>query len=100
MEEDIAEIIKGNKPWLEPLKNWILAAKNLRILAEKGSPSDRRGLAEKVFGSNMFLSRKKASGEAVKPWAFLADNEFTIHMVRALGFEPRTPSVSVMCSTN
>jgi hypothetical protein len=68
LEENIAELTKGNQPWLEPLRNWILTAKNLRQVIEFGTRFEKRYAAEKVFGSNLFLDLKKARGEAVKPW--------------------------------
>jgi hypothetical protein len=76
LEEDSLQIGKGNQPWLEPLQNWILTARNLAKIIELGTLFEKRGAAEKVFGSNLFLDLKRARGKAVKPWAFLDDNEF------------------------
>lgn len=86
--------------WLEPFRDFISAARNIALTCSQGTKGAHAELARKIFGSNLVLSSRKARGEAVKPWAIFADNEFKLSFVRALGFEPRTPSVSVMCSTN
>lgn len=99
-EEEALGINRGQLPWLEPLRNWILDAKNLNKIAESGALSEKRELARKVFGSNLFLSRKKARGEAVKPWAFLADNLLSHDVEPPPRIEPGTSTLRKYCSTN
>ncbi len=90
LEEEITRLSKGQKPWLEPFRNWILDARNLAKIAETGSLSERKVLAKKVFGSNLFLDLKRARGMAVKAWPILADNEYNRELVAGVGFEPTT----------
>lgn len=79
--------------WLEPFQNWVETAKNAGEIAESGSLQEKRVLASKIFGSNLVLDRKKARGSCVKPWSLLLETSQTGGMVRAVGFEPTTPSV-------
>ena len=85
LDEDVIEINSGRKPWLEPLRDWILTAKDLPTAVETGSCAEKKGLAQKVFGSNLFLDRQKGRGEAVKPWGLFLDNELSHDVARLLG---------------
>ncbi len=87
-EQDIATLTQGQNPWLEPFKSWILEAQSLEKIAQEGSLSQKRVLAKKVFGSNLVLDCRKASGRATKPWAFIADNVLPSQVVRVPGVEP------------
>jgi site-specific DNA recombinase len=74
LEDDLAAISHGHHTWLEPLKNWILDAKNLPKTVQTGSLTDKKDLAKKIFGSNLCLDRKKARGSAANPWSLIPEN--------------------------
>ena len=90
IEEQKAAHAAGRANWLEPFQNWILTAKNGREIAVSGSLQEKRGLALKIFGSNLVLDCKKARGSSVKPWSFITETAQTGGMVPRLGLEPRT----------
>ena len=57
--------------WLEPMREWIQEAQALgRIAQSKDSPSKKSSL-QKVFGSNLTLHARAASGIAQNQWFFL-----------------------------
>jgi hypothetical protein len=43
-------------------------------IALQGSPQEKKSVASKVFGSNLFFDSKKARGCSVKPWSLLSEN--------------------------
>ncbi|HUI06526.1 MAG TPA: hypothetical protein VL486_05925 [Verrucomicrobiae bacterium] len=90
LQDQISALSVGRSDWLEPFQNWILAAKNAGEIAVSGSLQDKRGLALKIFGSNLVLDCKKARGSCLKPWSFLAETSLTGGMVRPVGIEPTT----------
>jgi hypothetical protein len=94
LEEQSSTLLRGRADWLEPFQNWILTAKNAGEIAVSGSPQEKKVLAQKVFGSNLVLDCKKARGSCVKPWSFLVEKSSTGGMVRGIGLEPMTPTVS------
>jgi hypothetical protein len=83
----------GRADWLEPFENWVLTARNAGEVALKGTPQEKRVLAQKVFGSNLVLDCKKARGSCVKPWSLLVENSSSGGMVRGAGFEPANGGV-------
>ena len=93
LQEERDALAQGQIPWFEPLKKWILAAKNAGNIALSGSHADKKVLAQQVFGSNLVLDRKKARGCCTKPWSLLVENTSCSKMVGAEGFEPPTHSV-------
>lgn len=100
LEARNAALSNDSAAWLEPFREFVSTARNIGETVSKGTKEARAELARKIFGSNLFLTNREARGVAVKPWTPVAVNECNSHWVRVLGFEPRTPSVSVMCSTN
>jgi hypothetical protein len=88
LEEQSAALLKGRADWLEPFQNWILTARNAGEIAVKGSPQEKKALAQKVFGSNLVLDCKKARGSCVKPCSALVANTRTGGMVPPPGIEP------------
>jgi len=60
LEEQSTALSAGRANWLEPFQNWILTARNAGEIAVKGSPQEKKVLAQKVFGSNLVLDCKKA----------------------------------------
>ena len=87
LEEQKDACLAGRADWLEPFQNWILTARNAGEIAMKGSLPEKRGLALKVFGSNLVLDGKKARGSCVNPWSHLLDNSSSGGVVRTAGLE-------------
>jgi site-specific DNA recombinase len=87
VEEQTAAISTGRAKWPEPFKNWVLTAKNTGEIAVSGSFQEERGLASKIFGSNLVLDCKKARGSCVKPWSLLLETSQTGGVVPATGLE-------------
>ena len=90
LEEEKKHLHAGRADWLEPFQSWILTAKTTGEIAVSGSLEDKRGLALKIFGSNLVLDCKKARGCCVKPWSLLVENSPTGGMVGVTGLEPVT----------
>ena len=88
LEEQKDAFVAGRADWLEPFQNWIITARNAGEIALKGSPQEKKVLAQKVFGSNLVLDCKKARGSCVKPWSLLLENSSSGGMVRIAGLEP------------
>jgi hypothetical protein len=88
LEEQCTALLTGRADWLEPFPNWILTARNASEIAVKGSPQEKRVLAQKVFGSNLVLDCKKARGSGVKPWSLLVENSSSGGVVPTTGLEP------------
>jgi hypothetical protein len=88
LEEQSTALSTGRADWLEPFQNWILTARNAGEIAVKGSPQEKKVLAQKVFGSNLVLDCKKARGSCVKPWSLLVENSSSRVVERAKGIEP------------
>ncbi len=90
LEEEKTRLQAGRADWLEPFQSWILTAKNTGEIAKAGAPEEKKGLALKIFGSNLVLDCKKARGCCVKPWSLLVEKSQTGGMVRPVGIEPTT----------
>ena len=88
LEEQSTMLLTGRANWLEPFNNWIVTARNAGEIAVKGSPREKKVLAQKVFGSNLVLGCKKARGSCVNPWSLLVENSSSGGMVRPEGLEP------------
>jgi len=69
---------------------WLNTAKTIGEIALQGSPQERKIVASKVFGSNLFLDSKKARGCSLKPWSLIPENQSFSNLVPAGGFEPPT----------
>ena len=82
----------GRADWLEPFQSWILTAKNTGEIAVSGSLEDKKGLALKIFGSNLVLDYKKARGCSVEVWSLIPENYQSGGVVGPVGFEPAASS--------
>ncbi len=100
LEEQRAALLRGNVMWIEPLATWISEAKNAGQIATAGSLHEKKVLAQKVFGSNLVLDRKKARGCSAKPWSLLVENQSSSELVGWQGLEPWTNALKGHCSTN
>ena len=72
LEEKITEIERGQNDWLEPLRQWLKDAQNMREIAKKTDLSAKKSSAKKIFGSNLSLSAKKIFALPQNEWAALA----------------------------
>ena len=71
LEEQISRFSQTHNVWLEPMKEWIIEAAGAANIAKGENLEEKKVLAQKIFGSNLFLSEKIARGEALIPWAAL-----------------------------
>ena len=53
------------------MRNWIIEAADAANIASGQDLEAKKVLAQKIFGSNLFLSDQKARGDALIPWAAL-----------------------------
>jgi site-specific DNA recombinase len=72
IKEKIINLERADRNWLERFRKWANTAKNIGKIAQNGSLIEKRALAFEIFGSNLRLSGKKLSGEAVEPWSSVA----------------------------
>jgi site-specific DNA recombinase len=93
LEEERAALTAGRASWLEPFQSWVMTARNAGEIAVTGSLQQKRVLASQVFGSNLVLDCKKASGSTALPWSLLTEKSLAGGMVGDEGFEPPTHSV-------
>jgi site-specific DNA recombinase len=100
LQEQVENCAQAKNDWLEPFKTWILTAKTTGKIALEGSLSEKRVLAQEVFGSNLILDRKKARGSSVNPWFHLTEKSPCGGMVGWPGLEPGTNALKGHCSTN
>jgi hypothetical protein len=99
LQEIINKNENGQMAWIEPFRRWVNTAKTLGETARCGSPQDKKGVASKVFGSNLFLDNKKVRGCSIKPWSFLAENSSHRMVEPMAGIEPATDGLRNRCST-
>ncbi len=90
LQESIRENENGQMPWLEPFTEWLNTAKTIGEITLRGSPQEKKIVASKVFGSNLFLDSKKARGCSLKPWSLIPENQSFSNLVRVAGVEPTT----------
>ena len=88
LEEQIARIQQTHNAWLEPMKNWIIEAADAANIASGKDLEAKKVLAQKIFGSNLFLSDQKARGKEINQWAALRAAPPTRGLERGMGVEP------------
>ena len=71
IEEKIFNFQQTHNSWLEPMREWIIEAKNVPFIADGNDLEAKRVLAIKIFGSNLTLKDKKVRGEGVNVWSAL-----------------------------
>lgn len=59
LEEQIGEIGRGTIAWLEQFRNWLKDAQILEETAVSPSLPPKKSSAQKIFGSNIFLSSRR-----------------------------------------
>ena len=98
LEEQISRFSQTHHAWLEPMKNWILEAADTANIARGEDLQAKKVLAQKIFGSDLILSDKKARGDALFPWAALCAAPPTRGWEPARGIEPLTFALQKRCS--
>ena len=104
LEEQIIRFEQKQNDWLEPFKEWINKALNAPKIARNKSLFVKKALAEEIFGSNLRLAARKASGRPQNQWAALCaahQNSNKIPksqlLVACTGFEPVIASLKGWC---
>ena len=88
IEEKIITFEQTQNGWLEPMREWINEAVDAAKIARGDDLSAKKVLASKIFGSNLRVENKKASGEAFSPWAALRAAPTSRSWVGGEGVEP------------
>ncbi len=71
IEEKIFNFQQTHNSWLEPMREWIIEAKNVPFVADGNDLEAKRVLALKIFSSNLTLKDKKVRGEGINAWSAL-----------------------------
>ena len=87
-EEQILSNQKRQGSWIEPFRNWITEASNVHQIISMQDKQAKKGLALKIFGSNLFLENKKVRGEAQNQWSALRADPTGRSYVPRRGVEP------------
>ena len=69
LEEQMARIEQKRTGWLEPMREWIKEAENLPKIAQESNLFEKKVAAKEIFGSNLCLASRAASGEPQNQWA-------------------------------
>lgn len=95
LDEQIGRLEKNATAWLQPLREWIKEAENLNQIAKSEDKAVQKSSLQKIFGSNLTLTAREVSGNALSPWSYLhggtageARKFESLPMVRRVGFEP------------
>ena len=88
LEEQILTFQQKQNAWLEPMKQWIMEATNVANIARGNNLDAKKVLALKIFGSNLKLTDRKVSCEALNQWAALCAAPPTRDLVPGEGVEP------------
>ena len=72
ISEKLSDFERKGNHWLEPAKNFILAAKQAEIIALQENFSEKKNFLKKI-GSNRILREREVSVIAEMPWKILAN---------------------------
>ena len=107
LEEQIIKIERTPSMWIEPVREWIKDAQTLDEIAKSADLPSKKLSLQKIFGSNLHLTGREASGNPLPHYAELRSarenfNEKCLTLIAEppLGFEPRTFALQKRCSTN
>jgi site-specific DNA recombinase len=100
LEEQISRFLQTHHAWLEPMREWIIEAAGAANIARGKDLNAKKVLAQKIFGSNLILSDKKARGDALIPWAALRAAPPTRGWEPRMGIEPMTFPLPRECSAD
>ncbi len=88
LEEQIFRFRETHDSWLEPMREWIIEAENAPKVAGDVDLEAKKVLAQKIFGSNLYLENKTARGEGINQWSALRADPTTRKLERVSGVEP------------
>ena len=88
LEEQIFRFRETHDSWLEPMREWITEAENAPKVARSIDLEAKKVLAQKVFGSNLYLENKTARGEGINQWSALRADPTSRKLERVAGIEP------------
>ena len=71
LKQKLADFGRKGNYWLEPMRNFILAAHQANFLINSENLEEKRSFLQKI-GSNWQICDKKVRFEALKEWALLA----------------------------
>jgi site-specific DNA recombinase len=107
LEEQISRIQQHQNSWLEPYKQWLKDAQNLREITLSPEMHPKKSAAQKIFGSNLFLKNQKIEFVPQMQWAALSAALGKVGkiplcniLVGRVGIEPTTNGLKGRCSTN
>lgn len=82
------------------MSQWIIEAADAANIARGENLNAKKVLAQKIFGSNLILSDKKARADALIPWAALRAAPKFRTLEPRTGIEPVTFILPRWCSTS
>src|SRR3989344_5295848 len=107
VEEQIARLEHTPSAWIEPTRDWIKDASILDEIAKTDDLPSKKISLQKIFGSNLTLQTREASGNGLNHWAELRSarknlgkKSLGLILEPRPGIEPGTSSLPWMCSTN
>ena len=99
-EEQIINLQNQKGNWIEPMRNWIFEASEVDQIISGGNKDDKKVLAVKIFGSNLFLEDKKVRGVGQFAWSALRAAPKNLGWEPRVGIEPTTCGLRYRRSTN
>ena len=99
IEEQIINLQKQKGSWIEPMRNWISEAGEIDQIISRDEKDDKKALALKIFGSNLFLKNKKVRGDGQNAWSALCADPPSRNWEPMGGIEPPTLALRKLCST-
>ena len=107
VEEKIVWLSRTPSVWIEPTREWIKDAQILDEIAKSNDLPSKKISLQKIFGSNLTLTKREAFGSGLEPWAKLrfarknfAGKPVSLIMEPKAGIEPATLALRKRCSTN
>ena len=99
LEEQIINLQKQKGSWIEPMRNWISEASEVDQIISGDEKDDKKALALKIFGSNLYLENKKVRGEGLNQWSALRADPTSRKWEPMGGIEPPTLALRKLRST-
>ncbi len=106
-EEQISKFLRTPLAWIEPTREWIKEASILDKIANEADLPSKKLSLQKIFGSNLSLHGRVASGNPFPHYAELrsarenfSEKPMSLLAEPAGGFEPATFALQKRCSTN
>ena len=100
IEEKIFTFEQIGNAWLGPMKEWINDASQADKISESNDLNAKKVLAQKIFGSDLWIKDKKVDGKALSPWAALRAAPTSRSWVGGDGIGPSTSFLSGKRSTS